>query len=254
METADRSLRLQQVADHRTVRKTLRGSSIGSLVFGALALLGGIAPPFDPVLTAVGAVLLSTGIWNLLDPRPTGILLDGCALLVVGLYNVAGALFALSQGQHGTADSLFVKLGVFQIAWGAASFWRFRRFRDAFRDPPTEAESRQLDGMVNVLWKTKAKESVDVIEFVSEGLHAKAWKARLSPTLAVLATDRGHEVVVAEKDQFDIEDRGKVMLGSARKATFVVRGKRWKGHLPADSLERFQQWKTGVVIPRAIAA
>jgi len=254
VDSPDRTHRLQEVADYRTVRKTLRASSIGSLIFGTLALAGGLMPPADPVLAAVGLLLLGTGIWNLTAPRPAGILIDGAALVVVGLYNVISTFAAAAQGHAGAGAGFFAKVGVFQIIWGVMSFWRFLRFRDAFRSVPSDVELRQLEGLAEVLRRGKVKESLDLIEFTTSGLSARRWKARLEPAMVVMATDGGREVLVADRATFDIEDRGKVLIGSARKAAFVVRGRRLTGVIPEESMARFQQWKTGVVIPKALAA
>ena len=253
MITPERSRRLQQVADYRTVRKTLRTSGIGSIVFGALALVAGVAPPLDPILTGLGLVLLGTGLWNTLAPRPTGILVDGITLVLVGLYNIGGA--ALSAGHGAAGSSLWVKLGIFQLIWGVQAFVRFRRFRDAFQAPPSDVEFTQLDGEVSALWKANPKQATDVIEFTTAGLmHAAKWKARLDDGFALLATANGSEVRVVMKEAFEIEDRGKGLIGSSHTLAVTIAGKRRSGAIGLASLERYQQWKTGVVIPKPIAA
>jgi hypothetical protein len=253
MITPDRSRRLQQVADYRTVRKTLRASGIGSIVFGSLALVGGVAAPFDPILTGLGLVLLGTGLWNTFAPRPTGILVDGITLLLVGLYNIGGA--ALSAGHGAAGPSLWVKLGIFQLIWGGQAFMRFRRFRDAFQDPPGDVELTQLDGEVSALWKANSKQATDVIEFTTAGLmHAAKWKGRLDDGFALLATANGAEVRIVMKEAFEIEDRGKGLIGSSHRVALKLAGKNRSGAMGLASLERYQQWKTGVVIPKPIAA
>jgi hypothetical protein len=253
MISPDRSRRLQQVADYRTVRKTLRTSGIGSIVFGSLALVGGVAPPFDPILTGLGLVLLGTGVWNTFAPRPTGILVDGIALLLVGLYNVGGGV--LSAGHGSAGSSLWVKLGIFQLVWGVQAFVRFRRFRDAFQDPPGDMEFTQLDGEVSSLWKANPKQATDVIEFTAAGfMYAAKWKARLDDGFVLLATANGSEVRVVMKEAFEIEDRGKGLIGSSHNVAVRIAGKNRSGAIGLASLERYQQWKTGVVTPRPIAA
>lgn len=253
MLTPERSTRLQQVADYRTVRKTLRTSGIGSIVFGSLALIGGVAPPLDPILSALGLVLLGTGLWNTLAPKPTGIIADGVTLLLVGLYNIAGVVMSAGHGAAGS--TLWLKLGIFQLIWGGQAFWRYAKFRNAFQDPPSDVEFNQLDGVVTTLWKTNPKDANDVIEFTAAGLmHATRWKGRLDDGFALLATAGGAEVRVVMKDAFEVEDRGKGLIGKSHKATLRFAGKKLSGAIAPESLERYQQWKTGVVVPRAIAA
>lgn len=252
MLAPDRSLRLQQVADYRTVRKTLRSSATISVVMGAITLLLALLPPFSAIAAVLGLVLLGAGAWNLARPRPTGILVDGASIIVVGLFNIVGAVLEMQSGSG--SSGFWIKVGVFQLVFGAQAFWRYAQFRDAFASPASDAELNQLDDMVGAMWKSKVKESPDLVEFITTGFHAKAWKVRLADSLAVLATDGGREVKVAAREEFDIAENGKVLIGNARKATITVRGKVMKGTIPPESYERFQQWKTGVVIPRAIAA
>jgi len=250
--TPDRSLRLQQVADYRTVRKTLRSSATFSVVIGAITLLLALAPPFSAVAAVLGLVLLGTGGWNLARPRPTGILVDGASIVLVGLFNIVSEIVALRSGSGGSG--FWIKVGLFQLVFGGQAFWRYSRFRDAFQSPASDAELGQLDSMVTAMWKSKVKESVDLLEFKTSGFHETPWKARLADSIAVLATDGGREVKVAARDEIDIAESGKVLIGKSLKATITIRGKAMKGTIPPESYERFQQWKTGVVIPRAIAA
>lgn len=252
MLTPDRSLRLQQVADYRTVKKTLRTSATVSVVMGAITLLLALVPPFSAVAAVLGLVLLGAGVWNLARPRPTGILVDGASIIVVGLFNIVGEVLTLQSGSGGSG--FWIKVGVFQLVFGGQAFWRYARFRDAFASPASDAELNQLDGMVTAMWKSKVKESSDLVEFTTSGFHAAQWKARLTDSLAVLATDGGREVKVATRDEIDIAEKGKVLIGKSLKATFTIRGKAVQGVIAPESYERFQQWKTGIVMPRAIAA
>lgn len=252
MRTPDRSARLQQLADYRTVRKTLKNSATVSLIIGAITLALAVVPPISIVSAALGVMLLATGAWNLARPRPTGILVDGASVIIVGLYNIVSTVLEAQSGQGGSA--IWVKMGIFQLIIGGQAFWRFAQFRDAFRIQVTDSEMQELDGMVSAMWKAKVKESQDVIEFKVSGFHETPWKARLTDSLAILATLGGNEVRVATRAEFDIAENGKVLIGKSLKATFTVRGKAMKGTLSPESFERFQLWKTGVVIPRAIAA
>jgi hypothetical protein len=252
--TPDHSLRLQQVADYRTVRMTLLASATASVVFGALTVLFAVMPPLEPISALLGLMLLGTGVWNLARPRPTGIVIDGVSVVLLGLYNIVSAALVLREGGSGSASSLWLKLGVFQLIWGAQSFWRYAKFRHAFQSPPTDSEMLQLDGMVTAMWKAKVKESTDLIEFKVSGFHTALWKGRLTDSLAVLAADGGREVKVAARDEIAMSEHGKVLIGKSLKVKITLRGATLNGHVSPESYERFQQWKTGVVIPRAIAA
>jgi hypothetical protein len=85
-------------------------------------------------------------------------------------------------------------------------------------------------------------------------MHAAKWKGRLDDGFALLATANGAEVRIVMKEAFEIEDRGKGLIGSSHRVALKLAGKNRSGAMGLASLERYQQWKTGVVIPKPIAA
>jgi len=240
--------RLQQVADHRMARKTLRNGAIGSIVFGALGVIFGLVQPVDPISVAVGAVLLTTGLWNLARPQPAGIVIAGATLILVGAYNIFGALGGFGAG-------LWVKMGIFQLFWGVQGIMRYRQFRAALAFSPQETEVQQLDELVRSIEKAQIKESNDTIEFTTTGFtYAKRWRGRLTDTGALLVVLRSHQVYVVGKQVLDLEPSGNAMLSKNFKATFTIKGKTYKGQLSPQSLDRFRSWKMGASVPRPIAA
>jgi uncharacterized membrane protein len=60
---------LQKISDYRTIRKTLRPAGIGSIVFGVLAVVMGIASIEDnslnAILALIGLFLLVEGEYGL---------------------------------------------------------------------------------------------------------------------------------------------------------------------------------------------
>lgn len=239
--------RLQQVADHRMARKTLRTGAIGSIIMGALALGIGAMPPLSLVTVGIGVALLGTGLWNLLRPQPAGIVIDGLTLILVGASNILG-----SFGDGGS--SLWVKLGIFQLYWGGVGIMRFKEFRNALGFQPQDTELKALDDMIQSVEKAKVKEANDVIEFTTTGLHAKLWRGRLDDQGALLIQMGQNQAVMALRHEFNIEPGKKVMIGNNLNATLTIKGKTHKGSLSPQSLERYQTWKLGTHIPRAIAA
>lgn len=252
MNAPSPSQRLQQAADYLTVRRVVRTWAIGSLVIGLITILLSLIPPFDLVSAVLGLVLIGSGGFNLLRPRPLGLAIDGATVVLVGVFNVVDSVTGMRAGNSGAA--VWLRVGVFQLFWGAQSFWRFARYRHAFDVTPAESDLEQLDESLATLRKARAKESPDVIEFTVSGSRNTRWKGRLGDRDALLTTVVRDEVRVAAREEIEITDRGKVLIGSARKATFTIRGKDMKGTIPAESLERFQQWKTGISMPRPIAA
>ncbi len=247
--------RLQKVADYRTVRKILRFSGTGSAIFGAVWVISGLMAPVEPVAVVIGVVLIGTGLWNMTAPKPAGIVFDGVTLVMVGAYNIVTPFMAAAAGQHGAGGGFWVKVGIFQIIWGVQGFVRYVKFKDAFRDPPTDSELQQLDHTVTEILRAKVNEVFDVIEFKTHGLmSANIWKARLSDDGAVLVTAGGREARAADKSGFEIVANGKSLIGRSVKATFTIAGKSAKGTISQEGIDRYQMWKTGAVVPRPYAA
>jgi len=244
---------LQHAADYTTVRKNVRGSGIAALIFGLLALFAGVLPPFDLLLAGLGLMLTVTGLWNITNPHPTGIVLGALAIIMVGLYNVAGTLLASAAGQGGGTH--WAVLGVFQVIWGVQGFGNYKRFAQAFASRPSDTDREQADRMLKELRAAKTKESEDVIEFTgSQGMQALFVKVRLMPDRALCLVGNGDDVRLVPKAAFDVSDQGKAMIGSGRKVQVSMNGTLLKGEMSPESVRRFEVWKHGVARPRPIAA
>ena len=239
--------RLQLVADRRMALKTLRTGAIGSIIIGALALIAGLLPPAELITSGIGAALVGTGMWNLGRPRPIGVILDGATLILVGAFNVLGSV--------GESDfGLWAKLGVFQLYWGAQGVLRFKQFRTALAFEPQDTEARAIDNAIRTIEKAKVKESPAAIEFTTTDFHAKLWRGWFTPEGVLLLKLGSHEVILADRHEFDIEPGDKVVIGKNRKASITIKGKTHKGTVSPESLERFQAWKSGVPLAESYAA
>jgi hypothetical protein len=244
--------RLQKTADYRNVRKSLRTSGIWSIVFGAIALVAGFLTPPDYILATLGLVLVATGVWNITAPRPTGLVIDGVTLLLIGAYNVFDTAVSLANG--GNAAPRWLILGVMQLVWGVMRIRSFGRFAEAFLEKPSDVELQQLEELVSAIRRSKPKESQDIIHLTVETTRRDVWKAKLSGDDAIFVQIAGHDVLCGTRQTAEIENRGKVMIGKALKITARVRGMELKGTMSPDDYAAFDQWKTGIVIPKAIAA
>lgn len=240
--------RLQQVADHRTARRTLRRVAIGSLIVGGIVLALGLIPPADPLTIAFGALLLGTGSWNLIRPRPAGIVIDGIMLCLIGLYNVS----SLFLGEGGSV--FWAKVGVFQVFWGGHEMLKFRRFREALAFEPQDTERRAMDESVRTLLKTRPKQDAAVFEFTMTGWHPKAWRGRLMDEGALMLKLGSEEVLLLRRHELEIQPGRKVLFGKELHASIAMDGTTHKGAIAPESLERFHAWKYGVDVPAAIAA
>jgi hypothetical protein len=245
--------RLDRVAKYWTSRRALQAAGWGSVAFGAISLALSLVPPGDLVMAVVGVLLLGSGIWNVAAPRPGGALLDGASIVMVGLYNIAGSLGAFSPHAAEVMDSFWIKLGVVQIAWGVFVLARQPKQRDAFHEPPSQAELQHLEEMVRAIRIARVRESADMIEFRSLTWRPETWKGHLTGDGAVFVGSGG-AVRVAERGRVSIESDRRKPPGRGMNATLTVGDQRLPIRLSPESLQRIERWKSGVTITRNWAA
>jgi hypothetical protein len=116
----------QKVANYKLLCKTLRPAGIGSIVFGIVGIGMGFATmednPLNAGLAIIGFFLLVEGVWIAAAPSPPGLIVDGIALIILGLWNIG-----ITLGGNGGAG-MFLFLGIWQIVLGGKSFARYGRF------------------------------------------------------------------------------------------------------------------------------
>ena len=93
------------------MRRELRGWGVGLMVLGVVHLF---IPFLDPVW---GIVIMAVGALNLLLPRRGMFIVNGIALLLVGLMNIFGGGFGG-----------FTIFSGFQIFWGVQEFQKFPKY------------------------------------------------------------------------------------------------------------------------------
>ncbi len=107
------------------INKKLRRAGIGSIVFGFIAVIFGLLTVrenvINSVLVLIGIFLFIEGIWIVGKPTPAGLIVDGIALIIVGLWNLI--VSGTSAG-----GPTFGGLGVLQIIWGIKNFVNYNKF------------------------------------------------------------------------------------------------------------------------------
>ena len=186
---------LQRVSNYRMVRKTLRAKAAGSFLFGALALgigFNGLAfSALNAILVGIGVLLLVDAVWIIAAPKPGVMILDGSAMIVVGVWNIFVTIYNMhlvAMAGHGAGEPpFFLGLGIVQIAWGFHSFRQYARFRHMPVQEPSPDLLQKINDIVTKINKSKTKTDPDVIEFEGQTFVAKQpWKAgwlRTSPPL-----------------------------------------------------------------------
>ena len=252
MDRAVPTSKLQRFAEYRAARRTLRLSGTWSVLFGVLSVIAGcLWAPVDWVLTVLGIVLIGTGSWNILAPRPTGIVLDALGLLLVGAYNLIGAVLAVMDGLPPSPARAF--LGALQLVWGVQRMGNLGQFASAFLERPADPETREIEETVGAIRGATSKGSADVIEFAA-GTARRAWKARLTGEHAVFVAVSTSDFLVGTRETVTLTPRANEPRGGALEADLTVGGTRLRITIAPESLLLYERWKAGTPVPRPVAA
>lgn len=233
---------LQKVADYRLVRKGFKWAAIGSIIFGLIAMGTGFGSiefsPLNAILGLIGTFLLVEGIWLIRTSNPKGMIVDGIALCILGIWNIIITFINAAAGASGT--TFFAVLGVFQIIWGIQSFRRYRRFSGVSPEKPSEQSLKQVEEIVKSVTKTKPSESENIIELQ---IGKKPWKGELTGGVGVFATVAGDNVIFARRDEVSFTSKGLVTAGKTQNVSIQIRKRTFDGKISPESMEHYESWK-----------
>ena len=235
---------VQQAANFRMVRRLLRWGGVGSVVFGVVAVVVGAQyvqeNEINAILILIGVGLFVEGIWILVAPSPTGMIIDGVALIVLGLWNISVTVQDISAGAGG--PRAFLILGVWQIIWGIQSFGRYRRFAHVSMAKPAENTLRWVEETAKAL-AGAGSEAPDVVEFQEKQAKKKAakWKGKLLPDMAFFAGPE-EEIAVGDRANSELTPLGGP-TGGEMDAQLRVGTKTLSGKVSQATVDKFQRWK-----------
>jgi len=237
----------QQVLQYRLTQRRLRKVSYGDIALGVLTgVVGAITmhqTPINGLLLALGAMLIFEGIVLATRPTPWDLATEGLILLFVGVWNIvltashcADSVFAGT----GPGEMKFVAVGIVQFFFGCVNLAYYRRLSSLCIERPTLEILRMGDRWLAAL--TAADPAIDptILEFCTK---ASGWRARLRGNVGLFAALDDSNALVADKSAIEIEDMGKVRLGSARKARFWIGTQEFQGNISPEDLQRFRRWK-----------
>jgi uncharacterized RDD family membrane protein YckC len=239
---------LQKASNYRTLRKTLRAGSIGSIVFGAIAFLAGVTGAgesiMDVLLTLLGLFLLLEGLWIIITPTTVGLIVDGMALIAIGAWNISTTFYDISAEGSGHNIPGFVILGLWQIIWGLRRFGRYQHFASLPMVKPSYQVLKWMDDTVRKICKVGTAEVEDVIAFqVTVAKKQQSWRGMLSGDTAIFVEGRGDHVLFARKDDVSFLRQGEIGIGSLASASFQIGKQTWTGIISPEYLDKYEAWK-----------
>lgn len=237
--------------EHRLILRKLKPNGIGSIIFGVIGLfigISGLADSFLNVfLAGLALFLIIEGIWLLKAPSPAAFIADGCALILLGVWNL---FVSFAGGRMGG----FTILGVFQIIWGINSFKDSKRAAEAISVTTTKEDIQKADEILDSIFKSNFKNNEQYIEFTQNDFStSQMWRGVMIDGHVILIGQRYYNGIIAPKEEIVINLKGKYTPGKPMNGKIPVNGKEMSVLIPAMSLQRLQMWKPDVVrIPDTI--
>lgn len=238
--------RLDAAGFYVSVMRSVRRVAWFSVGIGLFVASCGLAALPSPALIIVGLGLAATGLWNLIRPSPTGMLVDSLAMIGVGVFNCLMWLWV--PGQGGTHAGRAAFAGLMQIAWGISRLKFYPVARQARAAPDVVA---RLESIVRDLRKRKASDPA-VVEFATGSFPHKRNRIGLFPEGAVGLLENYEAVRLARRGAIWIESRGTgSMLGRSVKVAVHMDDLELTGSMSEEHFQRFEGWKLGMSGPIA---
>lgn len=242
---------LQAAADYLSYNLALKrvrgGEAVGSIIFGAIALIVGLAGMqqhfLSGILALLGLFLLVEGIWIVSAPNPLGILIDGIALISVGLWNIIMAgLWGIANYHEWLIRGVLI-LGILQIVWGIESIKRYIRFFRISPTIPTAESAMLIDEIVRFVVDADPRHNKDMVDFIERCLPMdREWKGILTNGMGIFVLGDGEDVLVANKDQVIFPKKRKLFMPSSRIVSFRIGKRKMHGYISTESFRKFEEW------------
>jgi len=238
---------LEKFFNYYSLKRILSSPSVGSIIFGALALLAGFGAR-EPTLSDIafglfGCFLFLEGILMIVSPSLALLRIDGITIIAIGIWNIAGSI---ASGKFSALNVFFAILGIFQIGWGR-KYLKFHgiMLKSPIAKPPKRILG-EIDSLAKDISKRKPQNDPNVIEFTASTTIGPAnWKASLLKDAAIFVRTDRRQILLAPRGDVEIvsgyiKDRRNEIEADIRIRNFVL-----KSRLKTDVLEFLLAWREG---------
>lgn len=228
-----RTERLNTAAAFAMFDKKLSSSGNSSMVWGSLnLLLGGLAISAGNIWGAVSLILglglVGSGLYEKKVRDPKVVIVSAATLAALAAWNFALIALAATGKMHLVLGGRTLFWGIAQ-AVGAFSTWKTYAVYKALREKADESTVQEVRGYVDELAKTKAAQSLDLVEFeASAGFGQATKRYRLKPIqdLYVIArykselgTSKLEEIAFVPRNEVTISPEGEKFMSKKIKAS-----------------------------------
>jgi hypothetical protein len=237
---------LKKAVDTRMIQKMLRPAAIGSILFGIIAIVMGVQGAEDHslniVLALIGALLFFEGIWCAAAPKPVGLVVDGIALIILGVWNILVTISNISAGAEGMSG--FFVLGVWQIIWGVQSIKRYKHYSYLTGVTISPESLQGLNNMAANIKETSVSGDENMMEFQIKSLFKKtSLKGKLIEGMILLVGPKG-EFFMDEIAKIEIKPTKTRSTADLIKASLNICDQTFLGEISQESMDRYHRWKS----------
>jgi hypothetical protein len=232
-----------RVSIMRSVRRMAWIISVVGVVVAACGVAAGLG-----TMVAVGVVLACAGAWNLFRTSVRGLVVDGVAMVLTGVFLALAWRWMDAARASQAANSILA--GVIQIVWGVRRLALYRTARFAPNDPQAIA---RLASVVRDVSRRDLEADPTVAEFRTGRVRHHRNRLGLYVEGAVALLE--HQAVRLEKrTDIWIEPSGSTTLGRSIKVRIQMSDLELPGEMSVEHYARFERWKLGLSEARSIAA
>ncbi len=241
MQTRPTIKEVQAAFDYKALAGMLRSGGIGSIVFGAIAVVMGISTvdqcALNGILAVIGAGLVVEGICVMLRPSPGGLILDGTAMMVVGGWNI---FITLASMDAGGGVPFFGVLGGYQIFTGFKTFAKYPRFAGSLRKRPPAAALKCAEELMAAITSKDAGQATRTVAF---SVGNEQWRVGFHDEIAVLVKGAQEEVVVTDAAHLQLVKQEIAKEGEQARVRLRVGDRRLDAVMAPDALSTYAEWK-----------
>lgn len=245
-------LKLKNAANYLNLRRFRKGG-IGTLIWGIInifiGLLGLIYDPINVVILIIAGFMIIVGIFVIISPNVTGLLLQGFTFLTVGLWNLFITFYDMFN--YGIPPIGFSTMfGLMQLAWGGDYFYKYYTYKKKGIYKPSKDLLKAVKHIRTTIRKLNTKRELDAIKLkVFDKDNKGIWKGKLLADIAIFVSKKRKSIFFADINDVSIDVTGKKLLSNRYKIFFRMNGKKYFANISSFYYDRYESWKSNTFTP-----
>ena len=251
MQISEEQLKeIQEIYRYKSAIRALRRDGLQSMLFAGIVLFPllheqGKATE-SPVQVVLASLVVMMGLWCIIFPSVTGILINGISKLITAGWMIFTWLndgTPIEDKSFGDVlmQDLIAGLGI--IASGIRSLWLYNELSLKYPVEPAEEVVKSVEELANAIKSSDSGKNKNCIEFHHKPFIGKQEKIKgilLSNSILMLSSDK--KMLSGRKDDIDLKVGKKLFLQDKYKAILRIGNKKHSGFISQESMLRLKVW------------